>query len=592
MLGLSPILVGLLMLIMAACGRPEAAAKLAVPVPQEIVPPRPQYDVSRPFAEIVRPHFYARSSSGELADVEGKPDLVLERDGKVKVRLKQGSREQYLDILALESELLGEHPMHKVLRLHAMGVPIDPGLEVKLRTPSAAEGLFHTLRFEHLPGKEASGVITDVFPDGSFLVIPSELPQEWQSSRDGVSAPTHFHVDPRALIARESGLAKEYEQEILALPFDDQRYPPAPLAQKQCQLYKDSLQGAAYTELLDSVGYRFTQSHVLKDTDGKPFGEKLVAVLWQGAGKGTQYFGFEGEWVAERLSELGVSWIGDCDTAGGVRRYRANGSDRDSFYITVRRSLEPDKRQRHRIVALGDDGSGQEVYRSPGIILMSRPLPFNPDYWLVSNEGWDAPGNGGPGDPRWQSVYVVNLKNPDEYYVAEYPTAQYPKPSKNGHLYGGSDMLVADAKYLINTLYGFEHEGGGIWLADLSDERFYEKPESFARIVAWDHSLSSLLLKSDVNGDSTSLFFFLTGKEVADQFAMTANILRIRLSGLKSEVERKERLLQMVGWNPVPFAWQRTSDNEFRVGVETYYNYESSLLPRAQAVYFVSVDTR
>ena len=46
----------------------------------------------------------------------------------------------------------------------------------------------------------------------------------------------------------------------------------------------------------------------------------------------------------------------------------------------------------------------------------------------------------------------------------------------------------------------------------------------------------------------------------------------------------------MVGWNPVPFAIQEISDTEFRVAVETHFNYESSLLPRAKGVYIVPVD--
>ena len=46
----------------------------------------------------------------------------------------------------------------------------------------------------------------------------------------------------------------------------------------------------------------------------------------------------------------------------------------------------------------------------------------------------------------------------------------------------------------------------------------------------------------------------------------------------------------MVGWNPVPFAWQQLPDHKFRVAVETHFNYESSLLPRAKGVYIIPVD--
>ena len=47
----------------------------------------------------------------------------------------------------------------------------------------------------------------------------------------------------------------------------------------------------------------------------------------------------------------------------------------------------------------------------------------------------------------------------------------------------------------------------------------------------------------------------------------------------------------MVGWNPVPFAWQTLAESKFRVMVETHFDYESSLLPRAKGVYILPVDT-
>ena len=151
-------------------------------VPEELIAPRPQYDVSRPFDQLVRPHFFASSNQGELEEIQGKPDLIVEWQGRVKVRLKQDQQPQYLDLLALESELLGEHPNHKILRLRAMGIPIADDLESKLRSSSSAHRLFHTLDFEYLPGKETKGVIAEVFPDGTFLVIPFGTPSEWRSS--------------------------------------------------------------------------------------------------------------------------------------------------------------------------------------------------------------------------------------------------------------------------------------------------------------------------------------------------------------------------------------------------------------------------
>ena len=120
---------------------------------------------------------------------------------------------------------------------------------------------------------------------------------------------------------------------------------------------------------------------------------------------------------------------------------------------------------------------------------------------------------------------------------------------------------------------------------------FHRDPDSFARVVAWDHMLSWFALSADGEPPDESMTLFVTGKEVADDFAMTANVLRIEGGGLDWHVTRKERLLQMVGWNPVPFALQRLDGDRFMVAVETHLNYESSLLPRAKGVYIVPVET-
>jgi hypothetical protein len=825
MLDLRLVVGGLLVAVLAGCSAPSSMDEAVGRVPAELMAPRPKYDVSRPFEQLVRPHFFARSNQGELEEVQGIPDLIVEWQGKVKVRLKQAQQPQYLDLLALESELLGEHPSHKILRLRAMGIPIADDLERKLRSSSSAHRLFHTLDFEYLPGKETTGVIAEVFPDGTFLVIPFGVPTEWQSdkeanrldiqsgtrvrytpvgtdtfrvelalgqsldvilgpalplndgggappddgfsqvalttafpflgvkydaifvgsdghitlgaadgssstrdaarhtggpprlsvlltdldpacagtvhadvrsdrvvvtwnqvvylergSADGcgpnvptntmqailysdgtvdyiygeldtdlfsqaggnreavigiaegnaegplnkidmtrdlpvrlqagaifeeyrpgppqtdkvaIASPTHFHVNPRALSAGDSSLAREYEKEILGLPFDEQRYPSARLARQECGVYKESLQSKEYQSILASVGYRFTPAHVLKRAEGQPpvFGESLSALLWEGSGKGVQYFGFDRYWAAERLASLQASWIGECDAAGGVRRYRLKERPNDNFYITVRRSLEHDKKDRHKIVSLGDDGSGRVIYDAPGIMLMARPLPWDDSYWLISTEGWTEAKKGEAADPRWQSVYVVNVRDPQDYHILAYPLDRYPKPPKGGHLYGSSAILSADGRSLFNILYGFKDEGGGVWVADLSEKEFYTKPASFARIVAWDHALSWTVLEDKSDGPAPFMHVFMTGKEVADDFAMTANLLRIKNAGLDSAIQHQERLLQMVGWNPVPFALQRISEHEFRVGVETYFNYESSLLPRAEGVYLISVDT-
>jgi hypothetical protein len=411
-------------------------------------------------------------------------------------------------------------------------------------------------------------------------------------------------VNPRALSAKDSTLAQEYEREVLSLSFDEQRYPAPALAQQQCDVYQESLRGVEYREILSSVGYRFTPEHVAQDPAQDPadgsqsFGARISSILREGAGQGVRYFGMERHWIADVLRQQEASWIGPCDTAGGVRRYRLEGEAADQYYLTLRRSLEPDKNQRYKIVKLAEDGSGREIYTAPGIMLMALPVPWDENRWIISSEGWTPPEGDKPADPRWQAVYLVNLEDPEDYRKVGYPIAQYPDAPEGG-LYGASAALASDGRYLFNTLYGFKDEGGGLWVADLAEQDFHARPDKFARIVEWDHMLSWMFLDREIEeeaqeetGEPASYrSIFVTGKEVADDFAMTANLMRIKQTGLESTVESKERLLQMVGWNPVPFVLQTRPDHQVRVAVETHFNYESSLLPRAKGVYILSIDT-
>ena len=174
----------------------------------------------------------------------------------------------------------------------------------------------------------------------------------------------------------------------------------------------------------------------------------------------------------------------------------------------------------------------------------------------------------------------------------EYPLAQFRRAPESG-LYGASATLSAGSRYLHNTLYGFKYEGGGLWVTEL-EEGFHVKPDSFVRLVEWDHMLSWMSLDPDPGDDTPDTAktrsIFITGKEVADDFAMTANVMRLEGFGLETRVASKERLLRMVGWNPMPFARQALAGGRVRVAVETHLNYENSLLPRAKGVYLLTVD--
>ncbi len=566
---------------------------VSVEIPVGLVASREEYDASTSFDELVKPHFYAASEDGRTVEAEGRPDLLTLRQGRAKVRLAHDDGPRYLDPLALAPEQLGEHPVHRLRRLRAMGVPLDPALAGRLDPEAFDHGLFHTVRFEFLAGREIEGVVTELFPDGTLLVIPTEAPAEWRRDEDGLPPPTHFHVNARALSVAGSDLAKEFEAEILALPFDDQRYPAPALARKQCDVFAESRTDAGYRALLDSAGFRFTPAHTADPepaaTSTPGYGERLSRAVRGGAGVGLSYFGFEGYWVAERARELGAAWLNECDTLYAPRAYPPDSGE-SAYYAVMRRSLEPEKEQRYRLMRIGEDGAAERLYTAPGIPLMAHPLPDDARRWLVSAEGWPAPDSPTP-DARWQSVYLVDLGSSGEYRLLEYPLSRFPDPPDNGRLYGGSPRFSEDGAHMLNSLYGFNDEGGGLWSVSLSGADFHRDPDSFSRVVAWDHMLSWFALTADGEASDESMNLFVTGKEVADDFAMTANVLRIEGGGLDWQVTRKERLLQMVGWNPVPFALQRVDGGHFSVAVETHLNYESSLLPRAKGVYIVPVET-
>ena len=575
---------------LAACGGKMASEDYAGAVKAEFLAPRADYDTELPWEQMVKPFFFSYTEDGEESREFGSPEEVVVREGRVKIRAVSEEKELYIDPLALASEHLGEHPVHKVYRLKAKGVALSPELEGVMESGKGIDGLFHGIEFEYMQGRTARGTVAEVFPDGTFLVIPFDELEPWQSTVPEVASPTHFHVSPRALTAATSDLAQQYEKRILGLSFDRQRYPPADVAAQQCGVYSEAVTDPKYLGLLEEVGYRLEalRERERLTSGNASLGEVVPSLLREAAGPGVSYSGYEGQWVAGLLRDLGADWLEDCDTAGGPRPL-ADAGGSGGYYLQVRKSLQEDKRDRYKVARLEGDGPPIVIYNAPGIMLMALPLPGQGSRWLMSAEGWPAAGAGIPADPRWQSVYLVDLNSPDTYEKVEFPIGEFPRAPESG-LYGSSAAVTANGQYLVNTLYGFADEGGGLWIADLSQEDFHRRPEAFRRIVDWDHALNWTLLDPEVLEHSGVHTLFLTGKEVADNFAMTANLLQVEFDGLDFEVRSRQRLLQMVGWNPVPFAVQKLGDGKFRVAAETYLDYESSLLPRAKGVYILPVD--
>ncbi|GBD11452.1 hypothetical protein HRbin23_01119 [bacterium HR23] len=231
------------------------------------------------------------------------------------------------------------------------------------------------------------------------------------------------------------------------------------------------------------------------------------------------------------------------------------------------------------------------MYTAPGVTLLAFPHPTLADWWVVSNEGWDGPAPGRAPDPRWSSLYLVDVQDPTRYRLLDFPFARYGVAPKTatGRLLGSTGVLLQERRFLLVSLYGFTEEGGGLWMVDLAHPNFPQDPSAFTYLRPWDHALTLLPLERQDSPSALSLL--LTAKEVRDDFAMTSYALRIIGTGADARIERQERLLRMAGWNPVPFAYQQVGEHRYRVLIATYYDYHASLLPRAKGVYIVTVDT-
>ena len=70
--------------ILVGCAAELPTAVFVGAVPEGFMTPRANYDTSMAFDELVRPHFFAQTEDGELAPVNGEPDQVVIRGGKVK----------------------------------------------------------------------------------------------------------------------------------------------------------------------------------------------------------------------------------------------------------------------------------------------------------------------------------------------------------------------------------------------------------------------------------------------------------------------------------------------------------------------------
>ncbi|MFY9457448.1 MAG: hypothetical protein WAP23_00760 [Candidatus Spechtbacterales bacterium] len=429
-----------------------------------------------------------------------------------------------------------------------------------ITAPVAANNIWrggNSVTFEYLPGKKISGTVAEVFSDGTLLVVPDQMPQEWQAEKPGQITPSYFHVDPRAFLLSDSEIGKEYrayEEEITSLPSTDWRNPPGKLLARGCEFYYKAL----------------------KKLDAKSLENK------GGSPPQITYFGYSSLWATARLRDRGFSNIVDrCDKVWVI------SEDGDTLRFILSKASEPEEGRRNMLMQTTEGGESKILYILPGDHIMFEKHPRNPDLFFASVDGWPDREFVNP-DPRWQSVYLFDVSDPDNYKIVRYPLpASSYAPAGDERLYGHSGFFSEDGRFFYALLYGFEEEGGGLWVADISEDDFYQNTNSFAQVFSWDHALSFFFLPRAEHSPYNVVL--MTGKEVNDDFAMTLNALSIKFDGLQSELIEKKRLIKMVGWNPVPFAYKRISDDEILMYVETYFNFESEVVPRVKNVYVVPV---
>ena len=162
------------------------------------------------------PSSVSYTEDGEESREFGSPEEVVVREGRVKIRAVSGEKELYIDPLALALRALGGAPGAQGVQAEGQGCGLVSGTGRGYWSP--ARGLTDSSTassLEYMQGRTARGTVAEVFPDGTFLVIPFDELEPWQSTVPEVASPTHFHVSPRALTAATSDLAQQYEKRIL-----------------------------------------------------------------------------------------------------------------------------------------------------------------------------------------------------------------------------------------------------------------------------------------------------------------------------------------------------------------------------------------
>ncbi|GMR19072.1 MAG: hypothetical protein BMS9Abin34_198 [Patescibacteria group bacterium] len=268
-----------------------------------------------------------------------------------------------------------------------------------------------------------------------------------------------------------------------------------------------------------------------------------------------------GAWATDQIQKLGLP------IDGGFKSFSLREVDGETAYFTVATQLYG---RNGRFYQMGPDGTLTEIYQAPGRILSAVFHPLDRNRLLLSSEGYDE------GDPRWQSLFEIDLATGD------WKALEFPKPSGND-LYGSPRKLFRDEGIMLLNRYGFVPEGGGLWLANLEDPDYDPK----RRLLGWDHSQIWMFFPTP---NPRVLDVVFTAKEVDNHMTMTVNRAKLRLDGLNTQLTEPERITKLKGWNPQPIHTEEISEYRHLIYIASN-DYEACMESRPAAVYVIEIQS-
>lgn len=536
----------------------------------------PNKEIPGPQIGEVKPYFKGHNPEGALVDIAGQlkgvgvlenyPDPTL--NGKLVVVFSNSGQEIYVDPLAFGGREIGSHPAETMLFLilkHKLWV--DPLIITALSDPEQRDGLFHRIRFNLEPSgdHQTSGIIHEVFGDGSCLVVPEEMPPDL---RNPDFEPSFMRINPTAF--RED-------------------------------------QGAVFSR----IGFEFD----LAPFQGRTLQETVANLLDHFTLLGArQRVYYTAEFVSDILRKLGFDLGGDeVINLGSSLRVAGNET------IVTTHSQQRQEGRVFRVV--GDEAL--PIYATPGIIFLAVPLPQS-NRLMVSAEGYPPedlrfqnifqvdladPDQIAPVRfPLFPRLYGFDSKitGPHlfltRYGFAQEDTRAYNPRNLPWHARVSDPIL---GRISPETFLDHPDEGGGLWVMDLHD------PALPVQRLTSDihHVLSCLHLPSASSTSQIQEHLELDRRQLLDfrvflPLVFRSRQYRILLTSKRNYVDQvnvmvqasgvtkmfQDRLGTVGGWNPATIAYQSLSDGRTQVLIESTMDWWPGNYNWSQANYIYSLN--